>query len=190
MGNKPIISKQQILDTAFAIASTSGLSGLSIRDVASACNVAVGTVYNSYPTKNDLVNDVVGRFWNEALAERMPSAVAGGNFIGFCEELARQLSEALAKFRDDWLTEIAALDAQGLVSARKREEACFAHIRRGLAVALELDRRVMRDRLQGALAVEPLCAFVWDSMLSSIKHGDPRCQTLFALLERVLYEEG
>ena len=72
MGNKPVISKQQILDTAFAIASESGLSGLSIREVARACNVAVGTVYNSYPTKYDLVNDVVGRFWNEALAERFP----------------------------------------------------------------------------------------------------------------------
>ena len=104
MGNKPVISKQQILDTAFAIASESGLSGLSIREVARACNVAVGTVYNSYPTKYDLVNDVVGRFWNEALAP------------------------------------------------------------------------------------EPLCAFVWDSMLSSIKRSDPRCETLFTLLRRTLYE--
>ena len=94
MGNKPVISKQQILDTAFAIASESGLSGLSIREVARACNVAVGTVYNSYPTKYDLVNDVVGRFWNEALADSMPGAIAGDDFIGFCEGLALQLSGA------------------------------------------------------------------------------------------------
>ena len=118
MGNKPVISKQQILDTAFAIASESGLSGLSIREVARACNVAVGTVYNSYPTKYDLVNDVVGRFWNEALADSMPGAIAGDDFIGFCEGLALQLSGALARFRDDWLTEVAALDAKGLASAR------------------------------------------------------------------------
>mgnify|MGYP002229917689 CR=1 FL=1 len=123
MGNKPVISKQQILDTAFAIASESGLSGLSIREVARACNVAVGTVYNSYPTKYDLVNDVVGRFWNEALADSMPGAIAGDDFIGFCEGLALQLSGALARFRDDWLTEVAALDAKGLhrrASARRR----------------------------------------------------------------------
>lgn len=187
MGNKPIINKQQILDTAFDIASASGLSGLSIRDVASACNVAVGTVYNSYPTKNDLVNDVVGRFWNEALADRMPRAEAGDDFIGFCQELARQLSEALTKFRDNWLAEIAALDARGLASARKREEACFKHIRGGLTVALERDPRVVADRLQGALAPEPLCSFVWDSMLSSIKRGDTGCETLFALLRNTLY---
>ena len=152
MGNKPVISKQQILDTAFAIASESGLSGLSIREVARACNVAVGTVYNSYPTKYDLVNDVVGRFWNEALADSMPGAIAGDDFIGFCEE------------------------------------ACFAHIRRGLVVALERDPNVAHDRLLGALAPEPLCAFVWDSMLSSIKRSDPRCETLFTLLRRTLYE--
>lgn len=188
MGNKPVISKQQILDTAFAIASESGLSGLSIREVARACNVAVGTVYNSYPTKYDLVNDVVGRFWNEALADSMPGAIAGDDFIGFCEGLALQLSGALARFRDDWLTEVAALDAKGLASARKREEACFAHIRRGLVVALERDQNVAHDRLLGALAPEPLCAFVWDSMLSSIKRSDPRCETLFTLLRRTLYE--
>ena len=144
MGNKPVISKQQILDTAFAIASESGLSGLSIREVARACNVAVGTVYNSYPTKYDLVNDVVGRFWNEALADSMPGAIAGDDFIGFCEGLALQLSGALARFRDDWLTEVAALDAKGLASARKREEACFAHIRRGLVVALTRSERGAR----------------------------------------------
>ena len=165
MGNKPVISKQQILDTAFAIASESGLSGLSIREVARACNVAVGTVYNS-----------------------MPGAIAGDDFIGFCEGLALQLSGALARFRDDWLTEVAALDAKGLASARKREEACFAHIRRGLVVALERDPNVAHDRLLGALAPEPLCAFVWGSMLSSIKRGDPRCETLFTLLRRTLYE--
>ena len=139
MGNKPVISKQQILDTAFAIASESGLSGLSIREVARACNVAVGTVYNSYPTKYDLVNDVVGRFWNEALADSMPGAIAGDDFIG-------------------------------------------------LVVALERDPNVAHDRLLGALAPEPLCAFVWDSMLSSIKRSDPRCETLFTLLRRTLYE--
>lgn len=188
MGNKPIISKQQILDTAFDIACTSGLSGLSIRDVAHACNVAVGTVYNSFPTKNDLVTDIVGRFWNEALADRMPRAASGDDFIQFCQELALQLSKALEKFRDNWLTEIAALDTQGLASARQREESCFAHIRAGLSVTLERDPKVIRSRLQGSLAPDLLCAFVWDSMLSSIKHGDPSCETLFALLRRTLYE--
>lgn len=187
MGNKPVVSKQQILDAAFDIAIASGLGGLSIREVARACDVAVGTVYNSYPTKSDLVNDVVERFWNEALADHMPKASAGCNFVEFCEELSVRLSHALGRFRDGWLAEVSALDAHDLAAARGREEACFAHIRSSLALALEQDPGVQSDRLMGPLAPQLLCAFVWDSMLSSIKRGDPTCATLFALLHRTLY---
>lgn len=187
MGNKPVISKQQILDAAFDIASTEGLSGLSIRSVARACDVAVGTVYHSYSTKSDLVNDVVGQFWNEALAGYMPKATEACDFVDFCTELAAELSSALARFRSGWLAEMSALDAQDIESARRREETCFAHIRAGLAAALAQDPNVNASKLAGPFAPEPLCAFVWDSMLSSIKHGDPSCKTLFALLRSVLY---
>lgn len=78
MGNRPVISKEQILDAAYEIATAKGLGALSIRAVAAACGVAVGTVYNSYPTKSDLVNDVVGRFWQRAFSDRMGAAAVGG----------------------------------------------------------------------------------------------------------------
>lgn len=187
MGNKPVINKQQILDTAFELASTRGLSGLSVREVARACGISVGTMYNSYPTKGELVNDVVGRFWSEALSEHMRDATSGGDFIEFCRDLATQLDHTLKRFQNDWLSEIAALDTHDLVSAREREESCFVHVRRGLVVALQEDTRIDRSRLTGPLAPEALCAFVWDSMLSSIKRGDDSCETLFELLKRTLY---
>lgn len=187
MGNKPVISKQQILDTAFGIACDAGLAGLSIRRVAQDCDVAVGTVYNSYPTKSDLVNDVVGKFWREALDQGMPHSAFQGNFVEFCEGLAAQLGRALERFRSGWLAEVSSLGAHDLASARAREEACFAHIRAGLVLTLEGDPSVVRERLDGPLAPEPLCAFVWDSMLASLKRGDTECKTLFALLRRTLY---
>lgn len=187
MGNKPVISKQQILDAAFDIASRNGLSGLSIREVARTCDVAVGTVYNSYPTKSDLVNDVVGRFWNEALADRMTLVVSGADFVDFCRELAREVAQALGRFRDDWLAEVSALDTRDLAAARQREKAAFEHIRSGLTTALERDTRIVRARLTGPLAPEALSEFVWTSMLASIKRGDPTCETLLALLRATLY---
>lgn len=187
MGNKPVINKQQILDTAFELASIKGLSGLSVREVARACGISVGTMYNSYPTKGELVNDVVGRFWSEALSEHMRDATSGGDFIEFCRDLATQLDHTLKRFQNDWLSEIAALDTHDLVSAREREESCFVHVRRGLVVALQEDTSIDRSRLTGPLTPEALCAFVWDSMLSSIKRGDDSCETLFELLKRTLY---
>lgn len=77
MGNRSVVSKDQILDAAYDIATTQGLGALSIRAVAAACGVAVGTVYNSYPTKSELINDVVGKFWRQAFSACMGEAEAG-----------------------------------------------------------------------------------------------------------------
>lgn len=79
MGNRPVIQKEQILEAAYRIATTQGLGALSIRAVAATCGVAVGTVYHSYPTKSDLVNDVVGLFWQRAFAGRMGAAEGTGD---------------------------------------------------------------------------------------------------------------
>lgn len=190
MGNKAVLSKQKILDAAFSIACTEGLSGMSIREVARMCNVAIGTVYNSYPTKFDLVNDVVRRFWKEALSDIMPQSSYSGDFIEFCHALVKGLSHALERFRSNWLAEVSSLNSQNLASARKREEACFSHIRTSLAFALARDPRIRTEKLTEALAPQPLCDFIWNNILISIRTGDTSCSTLFTLLRQTIYEDG
>lgn len=198
MGNRPVIQKEQILEAAYRIATTQGLGALSIRAVAAACGVAVGTVYHSYPTKSDLVNDVVGLFWQRAFGGRMGAAegagtvsdksCAGGDFVDFCRELAGEMARALEEFRSDFLDGLTALGAYDLAVARRREAESFAHVRQGLQVALERDPRLRRDRLVGPLAPEPLCALVWETMVDAARHRRPLDETLFALMRTALYD--
>lgn len=203
MGNRPVISKEQILDAAYEIATSKGLGALSIRAVATACGVAVGTVYNSYPTKSDLVNDVVGRFWQQAFSDRMGSAVSNGSggqeprdastetrddFVEFCRELTGEMTCALEEFRSDFLDGLSALGAYDLAVARRREAESFAHARLGLQMALQRDPSVCRERLVGPLAPEALCDLVWETMIDAARRHKPLDETLFALLRIVLYE--
>lgn len=190
MGNRPVASRDDILDAAYDLAVSQGLGALSIRAVATACGVAVGTVYNSYPTKADLVNDVVGRFWREAFADRMGAAegaAAETDFIAFCERLSREMAAALETFRADFLADLSALGAYDLNLARHREAESFAHIRRGLRAVLERDPAIDRARLTGPLAPEPLCDLVWEVMVDAARRLRPLDGTLFALLRRALY---
>lgn len=78
MGNRPVISKEQILDAAYEIATTKGLGRAQHSRGGGGVWRGRGTVYNSYPTKSDLVNDVVGRFWQRAFSDRMGAVTAGG----------------------------------------------------------------------------------------------------------------
>lgn len=209
MGNRPVVSKEQILDAAYEIATTQGLGALSIRAVAAACGVAVGTVYNSYPTKSELVNDVVGRFWQRALSGCMAAAgevaeggVAGDagdfgardaaasgcdDFVSFCRQLSGEMSRALEEFRADFLDGLTALGSYDLAGARRREAASFAHVRRGLQVALERDPAICREKLVGALAPDRVCDLVWETMVDAARHKKPLDETLFSLLRDALY---
>ena len=48
---KQVIDRDQLIDEAYKIASNDGISALSVRKVATACGIAVGSVYVYFPTK-------------------------------------------------------------------------------------------------------------------------------------------
>lgn len=190
MGNRATISREQILDAACSLAEERGLHALGVRDVAERCGVSVGSVYNYYPNKAELVADAVERHWLVSLPESVVHAMrasAGLDFLAFCRRAADQLAGPLGEFRVRWLRDIEKLDARSLAAARTREAACFSHIRRGLVAVLEGDPRIDRSLFEGAVTPEALCDHVWESMLASLRRGDRSCEVLFALLERALY---
>ena len=47
--------RQTLIEKAIELSRTGGLSGLKLRDLARECNIALGTLYNYYPTKDSLV---------------------------------------------------------------------------------------------------------------------------------------
>ena len=57
--------KQLILNKSKEILYTEGYKKLSMRNIAKACNIAIGTIYNYYSTKKDLVIEMMTEYWEE-----------------------------------------------------------------------------------------------------------------------------
>lgn len=188
VGNKAVISKEEILEAAYRQVVQQGLASLSIRNVANACGISVGTVYHSFASKNELVNEVIARFWRETFGGIMDEVEEGPvDFIAFCRQLSEKTSEALRAFREGFLADLAPLNAPDHAVAHQREEQAFSHIRRGLRRALDEDERIDRKRLTGDLEPDRLCSLVWSVILQTARTGQPLDRTLLALLERELY---
>lgn len=212
MGKRSVITSEEILEQAYQLACEQGLRSLSIRSIAAACDVSVGTVYNSYASKTELINDVVGMFWQRAFAETMKTLAAnqedapdrrvnddlttGGDdnatresndFIVFCETLSQSLKSALKEFRKDFLSDLSVLSEGDRLSAQKREQQSFIHARAGIKQALLGDPRVKQERLIGALAPDDLAALIWEALLDSARDEMGYDKTLFELLKATLY---
>lgn len=61
--------REKLLQEAKRQVSEDGYSALTIRSVASACNIGVGTVYNYFPSKDILVASFMLEDWQQCLDE-------------------------------------------------------------------------------------------------------------------------
>lgn len=192
MGTKATISRDAIVDAAFALAKRDGLASLSVRAIAQDCSVAVGSIYNHFPDKAALVTEVIARFWASAVRQADERACfsyqPGESFVDFCRRAAAGLHEALTEFREGWLREVSALDARTRQRSKAAEQACFEHVRASLVRVIAADDAIDPAVFE-RVTPEALADFTWAGMLESLKAGDASCATLFALLERALYLE-
>lgn len=183
--NKTVTSREQLLAAAKDLAYGQGLSQVNIRAVAAKCGVAVGSIYNYFPTKADLIAAVIEDFWRQAAHMEACVPAAGEAFPAYVSRLYAMLSKELSAFQSGWLSQIAALGAAERQKGRELEEKCFAHIQRGLLRALD-----------GCGAASPLLTsgadrsafveFVFRNLMGQLRQGAPDCAYLRRILEELL----
>ena len=61
--NPAVTSKEDIIAACQKIAKEQGLEAISMRSVASECGMAVGSVYNYFPSKSELLCATIENIW-------------------------------------------------------------------------------------------------------------------------------
>ena len=185
---KQVIDRDKLVAQAYAIASRDGISALSVRKVAAACGIAVGSVYGYFPTKADLTAAVLTRFFDENLSDELCAVRPGERFTSYVRRFREALCAARADMSVDWFAEMRRLPAIEQEALETVRAPMLAHIERGLARVLDADEAVDRSRLVGPLGAERLCRYVLRSIFASLTEGG-ECETLFALLDVSLYDD-
>lgn len=96
--------RERILQMARELLITRGYEEFSIREVAKACEVSVGTIYNYFPTKQELVVQVVMDYWEGYLFEMDAIDHEESDLFRKLEGMYRQLESFVDTFRGVWMT--------------------------------------------------------------------------------------
>lgn len=179
--NKSVTSREALLCAAKDIAYGQGLDQVNIRAVAARCGVAVGSIYNYFPTKSDLIAAVIEDFWRQAAHREHCAILPGEPFPAYVSRLYAELSADLRTFQSGFLAQMDALGSETREKGRELEARCFAHIQSGLASALE---RTGSPRWRGR--EQDLAQFTFRHMLSLLRDGQPDCAFLQTVLEELL----
>ncbi len=188
MAGKPAISKDEILDVAYARAQQDGLGSLSIRSVARECGVAVGTLYNYFPDKASLVSAIVLKFWRKAVeACVLEPASEDESVIDYCRRLGSSMEHFLAGFKTNWLREISMLDEATLALVRRDEDKCLHAVYESIDAAIARDKRIGL-RAKENLSHHELARLIWRVTFDSLRSHTQLYEEFLNLLSLALYE--
>ena len=184
--NQAVTTRETILEVCRSLVAESGLNALNMREVAARCGVALGSIYNYFPSKSALVADTVESVWRDIF--RMDRAgreeLSYPDYVGWIFAGVLDGAGRYPRFFPAHSMSFAEGEKQ---MARERMAACFGHIRESLIRCIGCDEAIRADAFGGDFTPEALADFTLSSLLSLLVRQERRCDTLQELLRRALY---
>ncbi len=96
--------KQLILGKAKEILYNQGYRKLSMRSLSKECDIALGTIYNYYPTKKELVIEMMTDYWQNYLDTVEEIVNSDADMYIKLNNIFNELEVFIQNFRQYWLT--------------------------------------------------------------------------------------
>lgn len=183
--NTVVTSRQALLAASRTVARRQGLDGLSIRAVAAEARVSVGSVYNYFSGKTELLAATVEEIWMQILSA--PEGGAPGRLCGLRPLAVPPHSERGRGIPGFFQGHAAGFLPEGRSAGRRTMEEALGRVRQTLLEALEADCAVRPSAFDASFSREQLAAFVLDSLLGQMSRGADNCEGLEQVLRRLLY---
>ena len=94
--------RENILKESKNILKTESYEKLTVRRVAAKCGVAVGTVYNYFPSKEMLTAGVMLEDWNRILERMKASAELAASPMEGLEQIYAALQDYISEYSETW----------------------------------------------------------------------------------------
>ena len=154
---------------------TDGGRALTIRNVASRCHVAVGTVYNYFSSKDELMAHVMLEDWRRAMAAMRTAAAEAGDVCGGLRGVYEALAGFESLYRDAWRNYAASNDAVSNIA--RRHGMLIGQLTGVIAPLLERFRVTWDDYLP---------TFIAETLLSASTRGEGSFEQVLPILKRLV----
>lgn len=184
--NKSKISKEQILHTSVLYAKEHGIQNMNIRMISTKCNVSIGSIYNYFPTKGDLIIAVMQEFWSHACTHEDIKDINLKDFFVSYPILYEKIYQYLQMFEGNWLHQSAWIDSDTKEKGSKFEREYFVSIKRMIRLMLDYDETISLDVWTSTFNKEAFCDFLFENTLIELNNAHASPKYLLEVLQRLL----
>lgn len=184
--NLPATSKEEILEVSRKIVIKEGLFAINMRTVANECKVAVGSIYNYFPSKADLVSATIEVIWKDILH------MTGGyfdfiNFKDYLTWLFESIKESGKKYSEFFTVHSIIFSDNDKEKGRQIMEQYFEDLKMDLLIVLEKDVDVRPDAFNEILTPAIFIDYVFTIFISLLLDSQCDCKALLELVSSCIY---
>lgn len=184
--NLTATSKEAIIGACQKIVREKGLSAVNMRSVAKECNVAVGSIYNYFPSKSELLCGVIGCIWKD-IFHMSGKRLEFTDFIECLTWLFESVKKGGEKYPDFVSMHTLSFAAEGKEAGRMMMERYFIHMKQSLLGVLENDTRVREGAFNEVLTQDMFVDYIFTIFISCLMDSKKNYDGLMEIIKRYLY---
>ena len=184
--NLTATSEEAIIEACQRIVKEKGLSAVNMRSVAAECNVAVGSIYNYFPSKSDLLCAAIESIWKDIfyISDSNPGFVCFADCLSWMYE---SMKEGGRKYPEFFSMHALSLASEDKVRGRRRMEEYFTQLKESLLEILKKDSRVREGAFNESLTPELFTDYILMIFFSSLTDTQQNSAGLLEIVKRCLY---
>lgn len=184
--NTVVTSKEEILKTSRDLIRQQGWSAVNIRSVATACGVAVGSIYNYFDSKAELIEATVESVWRE-IFHRSEDALVFEDIQSCIIWMYERMEDAHKMYPGFFTMHSLVFMQDDKRNGQQRMQETWQHILKGLSSIIRQDKRVRQDAFTKQFTPERFAGVLFSLMLSALIHQDYDPSVVLEIVHRTIY---
>ncbi len=185
--NKVVTSKEDILAVSKEMVAENGIQAINMRNVAKQCGVAVGSVYNYFPSKNDLIIAVIDAIWKEIIPGISDATLSPG-FLESIEKLFYSVKNSGEKYPFFFSIHSMSIAKSGKDKGRETMNQYFESVKSDLLHSLQKDQRVKQEFFSEKCTQTDFIEFVFANLISLLIRKKDSCDVLLEIIKGAIYK--
>lgn len=184
--NTVVTSKEEILKASRELIRQQGWSAVSIRSVAAACGVSVGSIYNYFDSKSALVGAAVESVWCE-IFHRPENAAVFQDVQSCVTWMYERMAYGGQQYPGFFTLHSLGFLREERADGKRRMQQTWQHILDVLCAVLRQDTKVRADAFTPQFTVEQFADVLFAQMVSALLRQDYDPTAVLELIRRTLY---
>lgn len=186
--NKIVTSRENILMKSKEMVAEHGLQSINMRAVAEKCDVAIGSVYNYFPSKNDLLIATVASIWRELLFDAVEDT-AQLSFTENVKSLFFKIKKGEEKYPLFFSLHAISFTRSSKPKGKEAMNQYFDTIKAYLLASLESDPLVDSSFFSNACTQNDFVDFVFSNMITLLLKQAASCDILIEIINKTIYSK-